>query len=107
MGGANEEGGGVSQGDDTLALAYNNTKQRRGIIPYLEYQSVCPFVRTGSPAPSPVSKYVPSVGTKGGGGMNTSWRVRGRGSQFGLLERKPDTLSILCITTNLAVLQLP
>jgi hypothetical protein len=32
---------------------------RRGIILYLGYQSVCPFVRIGSPRPLPASEYVP------------------------------------------------
>ncbi len=62
---------------------------------YLEYQSVCPFVRIGSPVPSPSSECAPPWNVRGG---NTSLRVRGRGSHFGRLERKPVTLySFWCI----------
>ncbi len=54
--------------------------RRRGImiiILCLEYQSVCPFVRIGSPrAPSTASECVPPE-PKGGG--NTRWRVMGLG----------------------------
>ncbi len=51
---------------------------RRGIILYLEYQSVCLFVRIGSPAPSPPSDCFPPWNQRGGGG-NTRLRLRGRG----------------------------
>jgi hypothetical protein len=46
-----------------------------GIILYLEYQSVCSFVRIGSPAPL-FECFLPPPGT--GGGTNRL-RVRGRG----------------------------
>jgi hypothetical protein len=36
---------------------------------YLEYQSVYPFVRTGSPNPFPASECAPLHGFKGGGGQ--------------------------------------
>jgi hypothetical protein len=40
-----------------------------GIILYPEYQSVCAFVRIGSPtARSPASECAPPAGPKGGGG---------------------------------------
>jgi hypothetical protein len=53
---------------------------------YLEYHNVCPLVRIGTPNPSPAIEFVPP-GTKGGMG----------GSQFGRLEKKPSTLSPLCL----------
>jgi hypothetical protein len=67
----------------------------RGIILYLEYQSVCPFVRSGSPRPRlPQESVSPpwnqrgkdSLAGEGGGGSQF---------QFGRLERKPGTLSFL------------
>ncbi len=56
------------------------------------YQSVCPFVRIGSPRPLSRKRVCPSHGTIGRGGSNTSLGVRERGSQFGRLESKPGTL---------------
>jgi hypothetical protein len=73
---------------------------RRGIIlhtVYLEYQSVCPIVRIGSPPPPPCplsrKRVCSPLGTKGGGG-NKGGEGAG-GSQFERLERKPGTLSTL------------
>jgi hypothetical protein len=41
---------------------------RRGIMIYIEYQSVCPFVGIGSPPPPfPVSECVSPLDPKGGG----------------------------------------
>jgi hypothetical protein len=62
---------------------------RRGNILF-EYQSVCPFVRIGPPPPS--SECVPPWNQRGGQHLLA---VRGRGSQFGRLERKPGTLCSL------------
>jgi hypothetical protein len=45
-----------------------------------------------SPAISPGRGGVPPLESKGGGGNNTRLWVRGGGSQFGRLERKPGTL---------------
>jgi hypothetical protein len=50
--------------------------QRKGIILYLEYQSVCPFVRIGSQRPPSRKRVCPPLGTKGGG--NTNFRVMGQ-----------------------------
>jgi hypothetical protein len=53
---------------------------RRGIILYLEYQSVCSFVLIVSPRPPlPQASVSPPTGTKEGGGGNTRLRVRDRG----------------------------
>ncbi len=51
---------------------------RRGIIVYIEYQIVCPFVGIGSPTPSPASQCVSPLGPKGG--SNTRLRMRGPNS---------------------------
>ncbi len=51
---------------------------------YLECHSVLPLVRIETPHQEP----------KGGGGVHTHLRVRE--SQFGRLEEKLSTLSILC-----------
>ncbi len=57
--------------------------ERRGIIVYIEYQSVCPFVGIGSPlSPSPSSL--------GPWGSNTPLRVMG-GTNFRRLDRTPGT----------------
>jgi hypothetical protein len=48
--------------------------------------------QNGSPTPSPASEFVSLLGPKGGGGSNTLLRVRGRGTQFGRLDRRPGTL---------------
>jgi hypothetical protein len=63
---------------------------------YLEYQSVCPFVRIGSPSPFPASECAPRPGIKGGGGgqiLACGWG--GWGKQFKRLERKLGTLCTL------------
>jgi hypothetical protein len=57
----------------------------------LEYQSVCPSSQLGPPTPSPVSECVSPLDPKVGG-RNTLLRVRGWGTQFGRLNRKPFTL---------------
>ncbi len=44
-----------------------NSSTHRGILLYIEYQSVCPFVGIRSPHPLPASKCVSSPGTKGEG----------------------------------------
>ncbi len=57
---------------------------RRGIVLYLEYQSVCPFVWTGSPRPLSRKRVLhppPPIVGEGAGG-----------SQFGWLNRKPGSL---------------
>ncbi len=70
---------------------------RRGIILYLEYQSVCPFVQIGFSRPLSLQRVCPPpLEPNGGGGSNTRSRMWGsRGSQFGRLERKPGTLYTL------------
>ncbi len=61
--------------------AIQNTKIRqyishKGIILYIEYQSVCPSVRIGSPPPCPASECVPPphLEPKGGGGPTLAYR---------------------------------
>jgi hypothetical protein len=63
---------------------------------YLEYQSVCPFVRIGSTHPLSPQEVCLPIGTKGVG--NTLLRVRdgGGGANSDDLERKPGTPSTLC-----------
>jgi hypothetical protein len=86
---------------------------------YLEYHSICPIVRIGTPTPSPASQCVPprihggrghtpageevwgvpirTTGEKAGG--HTRLRERGRGGcQLGRLEKKPGTLSTLWLS---------
>ena len=65
---------------------------RRGIIVivYLEYQSVCPIVGIGSPHPFSESERVSPLGSKGG--EEHLFQVRGWGTQFGRLDRRPGTL---------------
>jgi hypothetical protein len=48
------------------------------IMLYLEYQSVCPFVRTGSPRPPPESECVPPWNQRAGG--NARLRVHEEGT---------------------------
>jgi hypothetical protein len=38
----------------------------------LEYHSVCPLVRIGTPTPSPASECVPPPEPKGGGGTHST-----------------------------------
>jgi hypothetical protein len=63
-----------------VVFAIKSLKRRR-IILYIEYQSVCPFVRIGSnPPPLPESDCALPPGTKGGGGGETfacRWGARG------------------------------
>jgi hypothetical protein len=66
---------------------------RRGIIPYLEYQSVCPFVRIGFPASSPASVPAPLWNQRGRATLGRGWG--GGESQFGRVEIKLGTLSSL------------
>ncbi len=56
-------------------------------------QSVCLFVRIGSPFTLSLRECVPPLEPGAGEG-----EVRGRGSQFGRQERKPGTLSTLLVT---------
>jgi hypothetical protein len=58
----------------------------------IEYQSVWSLRPNWFPPPPLPQASVSPPGAKGG---HTRLRVRGRGSQFGRLERKPGTLSIL------------
>ena len=60
----------------------------RGIIVYIEYQSVCPFIGIGSPTLSPASQCVSPLGPKGGGATL-------EGAQFRQIDRKPGILYIL------------
>jgi hypothetical protein len=68
---------------------------RPEIIVYLEYQSVCPIVGIGSPQPPPLKMSVFPPWLQRGGGSNNLLQVRGWGSQFGRLDRRPVTLYIL------------
>jgi hypothetical protein len=68
---------------------------RRGIILYLEYQSVCPFVRIGIgfPAPSPPPASVSSRG----GGATLACRLGGRGEPASSDDRRESlALWLLC-----------
>jgi hypothetical protein len=47
---------------------------------YLEYHSVCPLVRIGTPPPPLPQASVSPLGTKGGKVIHTRLRVRGWGS---------------------------
>ncbi len=67
----------------------------RGIIVYIEYQSVCPFVGIGSPTPSPASECVSPLGLKGGR-SNTPLRVNGRGNPISDDCKVCLALCILC-----------
>jgi hypothetical protein len=53
---------------------------RRGIIVYIEYQSVCPFVGIGSPPPPPPQASVSPLLDPKGGWSNTRLRMRGPNS---------------------------
>ncbi len=64
---------------------------------YLEYHSVCPLVRIGTPTPSlPLASGPPSPDPKGGGGVHIRLRGR-RQSQFRRLKKKHSTLSTQCM----------
>ncbi len=58
----------------------------RGFILYIEYQSVCPFVRIGSPGPPlPLASVSPPPVSKGGG---ATLRVRGWGGPVRTIGEK-------------------
>ncbi len=63
----------------------------RGITLYLEYQSVCSFVRIGSPAPS--SSVTPPPGTRGGHHSLAGEEVGGANSDN---RRESLALCLLC-----------
>jgi hypothetical protein len=72
---------------------------RRGITLYLEYQSVCAFVRIGSPRPLYPKRVCSSLvpwNQKGGRQHSLAGEGAG-GAPFGRLERKPSTLYTLCL----------
>jgi hypothetical protein len=72
-------------------------RYRTGIILYLEYQSVCPFVRIGPPSPSPESECVlPPPKPKGGGGRHS---LGGEGENVANSDdwRESLVLCILCV----------
>jgi hypothetical protein len=69
---------------------------RRGIIVYLEYQSVCPVVDIGSSHPLPASECVSPFGPKEGATLSCGLG----GTQFGRLDRKPCTLNTLWAEPN-------
>jgi hypothetical protein len=61
---------------------------------------VCPIVPIGTPPiPLPLAS-MPLPDLKGGG-IHTCLLMRGWGPQFGRLEKKPSTLSTLCLYYNL------
>ncbi len=62
----------------------------------LEYHSVCPIVRIGTPHTLSRKLVCPPRNQRGGDTLACG-RVRGRGPQFGRLEKKPSTLSPLCL----------
>jgi hypothetical protein len=69
------------------------------IIVYIEYQSVCPFVKMGAPTPSPTRNCVsPPAWTQRGRATLTTVVGEGVqwGTQFERMERKPGTLYTLC-----------
>jgi hypothetical protein len=72
---------------------------RRGIILYLEYQSVCPFVRIGSPWPQPPHPQasVSPLGT-GGATLDSGWKGANSGDR-----RKSLALCLLCGTHSLCL----
>jgi hypothetical protein len=78
-----------------------SVKGLQGIIVHIEYLSVCPFVGIGFPPPPPFppNEYVSPLGPNERGG-NTPLRVRGGGTQFGGLERRPGTLNTLWIQVS-------
>jgi hypothetical protein len=80
-----------------LGSLENNTPWHKVHI-YLEYHSVCTLLGIGHPQPPLPQASVLTPGTKQGG--HTRLRVRGLGSQFGRLEKKPSTLSTLCISVK-------
>ncbi len=71
---------------------------RRGIIVYMEYQSVCPFVGIGSTHSLPRKRVISPLGPEGW--SYTRFRVRVLGTQFGRLGRKPGTLYTLWYYTT-------
>ncbi len=62
-------------------------------VVYIEYQSVCPFVGTGSPPPLTRKRVcLPHLDPKGGG-ATLPCEVAGEGGiQFEQMERKPGSL---------------
>ncbi len=67
---------------------------------YLEYNSVCPLVRSGtSPPPSPQARKSPPPQNQRGDTLACRWR--GGGSQYGRLGEKPSTLSTLWFTSSI------
>ncbi len=63
---------------------------RRVILVYIDYQSVCPFVGIGSPSPPPQA-IASSPWTQRGGKQHSLAGEGVGGTQFGQLDRKPDT----------------
>ncbi len=74
---------------------------RRKIIVYSKYQSVCSFVRIGSPHPLPPCECVTPLGPKGGGGHHSLTGDGVWGTQIERLDRKSCTLYTLCHTPSL------
>ncbi len=92
-------GGGIDQRLKNIDLCWKsvsvqccthlrNTTTRQGIIVYIEYKSFCPFVRIGSPNPSPASECVPSIHLGPRGPHSLVWE--GVGDQ--IPTEDPDTL---------------
>ena len=80
---------------DRLSRIISGWWHKVGVSLHIEYHSVWPIVRNGTP-PHPLSpsRCVPPPEPKGGGGP-TRLRVSGWGSQLGRLEKKPRILSTL------------
>jgi hypothetical protein len=77
----------------SAVTATMHDSSRRGIILYLEYLNVCPFVRIGSPASSPTSECAPPRNQKRG---NTGLAGEGSGGASSDDWRGSLALCLLC-----------
>ncbi len=97
-GGGSEEGKDVKENDETRVSERGGKEIEKGveglyIILYLEYQSVCPFVRIGSPSLFSRKRVCPPLGTKRGATF-----ACGRGARGANLDdwRESLALCLLC-----------